>query len=197
MKPIWYTDGACSGNGNPDAIGGWGAICVDMDDTTEYQIGGQIYTRQGKIITGGANKTLGTTNNRMEMEAIIYAVENHIEGYPIIIRSDSAYAVNTFNHWMYSWARNDWRKPSDKKVPENLDLVKRYYELAQEYAIILEKVAGHSNNYWNNYADNIATGKITWNKLIVNNTLNPQNNSITTNIISWNEIMTGENNQYD
>lgn len=144
-RPVWYTDGACSGNGNPNASGGWAAICVDLDTDN--------------IIAIGANESIGTTNNRMEMEAIIYAVENRIEGYPLIIRSDSAYAVNTFNNWIYSWARNGWIK-SDKKTPENLDLVKKYYELIKDLAVVLEKVPGHKDNKWNNYVDGLATGRI-------------------------------------
>jgi len=168
MRPVWYTDGACSKNGNPDAIGGWGAICVDLDYNGNYTT--------DAIIKAGVNKTRGTTNNRMEMEAIIYAVENRLEGYPLIIRSDSAYAVNTFNNWMYNWVRNGWLK-SDNKIPENLDLVKKYYHLVEDnhLAVVLEKVPGHKDNYWNNYVDNIATGKghltITkdWNEIIGDN----------------------------
>lgn len=150
MKPVWYTDGSCRANGNPDAAGGWAAICVDMDCE--------------KIIIGGVNQTLGTTNNRMEMEAIIYAVENRIKGYPLIICSDSAYAINTFTKWMYNWANNGWIK-SDKKIPENLDLVKKYYKLTKDIAVVLEKVPGHSTNSWNNYVDGLATGKISWDEV--------------------------------
>ena len=95
----------------------------------------------------------------MEMAAIIYAVEHRIEGYPLIIRSDSAYAVNTFNNWMYNWQRNGWLK-SDNTQPENLDLVQRYYNLVQDTIITLEKVPGHATNVWNNFADGLATGRI-------------------------------------
>jgi len=153
VKPVWYTDGACSGNGNPDAIGGWAAICVDENRESNYI--------EDYIIAGNVGTAVGTTNNRMEMEAIIYAVENRIPGYPLIIRSDSSYAVNTFNNWMYSWQRNGWIK-SDKKVPENLDLVKKYYDLVQDIAITLEKVPGHKDNRWNNYVDGLATGRYSW-----------------------------------
>lgn len=153
MKPVWYTDGSAKQNGNPDATGGWAAICVDEDCNSNIVA--------ENILAGGVNQTKGTTNNRMEMEAIIYAVENRIKGYPLIIRSDSAYAVYTFTDWMYRWERNGWLK-SDNKVPENLDLVKKYYELTQDIAVVLEKVKGHSNNKWNNYADFLASGKLSW-----------------------------------
>lgn len=153
MRPVWYTDGACSGNGNPDASGGWAAICIDEDCESNYI--------EDYIRAGGVGKALGTTNNRMEMEAIIYAVENRIPGYPLIIRSDSSYAVNTFNTWMYNWQRNGWLK-SDKKIPENLDLVQKYYELTKDLALVLEKVPGHKDNRWNNYVDGLATGRYSW-----------------------------------
>ena len=159
MRPVWYTDGSCKANGNPDAQGGWAAICVDLDDNGTYKDGNNIIQNLGKIIAFGTNKTIGTTNNRMEMAAIIYAVEHRIEGYPLIIRSDSAYAVNTFNNWMYNWQRNGWLK-SDNTQPENLDLVQRYYNLVQDTIITLEKVPGHATNVWNNFADGLATGRI-------------------------------------
>ena len=150
MRPVWYTDGACSGNGNPDASGGWGAICVDEETDA--------------IIHIGVNKTIGTTNNRMEMEAILYALKNGYDttDHLLIIRSDSAYAVNTFNTWMYNWANNGWVK-SDKKIPENLDLVKEFYDFIMKHQpyLDLQKVKGHANNKWNNYVDALATGKIT------------------------------------
>ena len=150
MRPVWYTDGACSGNGNVDAVGGWAAICID--ETT------------GNLLQVNAGKAQGTTNNRMEMTAIIYALKqgykdaNHL----LIIRSDSAYAVNTFNIWMYNWANNNWLK-SDNKVPENLDLVKEFYSFITTHDVFfdLQKVKGHSNDKWNNYVDALATGKLT------------------------------------
>ena len=153
MRPIWYTDGACSKNGNPDASGGWAAICINEDCESNYI--------EDYICAGGVGKALGTTNNRMEMEAIIYAVENRIKGYPLIIRSDSSYAINTFTKWMYNWANNNWIKP-DNKIPENLDLVKKYYELTKDLAVVLEKVPGHKDNRWNNYVDGLATGRYSW-----------------------------------
>ena len=80
---------------------------------------------------------------------------------PPIVYSDSAYCVNTFNTWMFSWARNNWIK-SDKKTPENLELIQAYYDLYQKcYKIDLRKVKGHAGNKFNELADGLATGRIT------------------------------------
>ena len=108
-----YTDGSTLKNGAKDAKGGFGVIVVD--------------TETNKIINAYSKFCTGTTNNREEMKAILWALE-HYGSYskptPIVF-SDSSYSVNTFNQWMNSWKRNGWIK-SDKKVPENLDLIKLY-----------------------------------------------------------------------
>lgn len=149
MKPVWYTDGACSKNGFTGATGGFGVVCVDEDTDTI------IYQHQ--------EFHPDTTNNRMEMKAILYALVQagvlHLPGAPII-RSDSAYAVNTFTSWMYNWARNGWLR-SGNKQPENLDLVKHFYRLQQEGKVcVLQHVRGHSNIQWNEHCDMLATGKL-------------------------------------
>ena len=77
-----------------------------------------------------------------------------------IVYSDSNYCVQTFNDWMFKWAQNGWIK-SDKKVPENLDLIQAYYDWYQKgYRIDLRKVKGHVGHKWNEMADGLATGKI-------------------------------------
>lgn len=94
----------------------------------------------------------------MELKAILYAMV-HFGQKDATVISDSAYAVNTFSSWMYSWASKGWIK-SDKKTPENLEIIKAYYELElQGYKIKLEKTKGHSDDVWNNLADRLATGK--------------------------------------
>ena len=78
-----------------------------------------------------------------------------------IVYSDSNYCVQTFNEWMFNWANHGWIK-SDKKQPENLDLIQAYYDWYQKgYRIDLRKVKGHSGNKWNEVADQLATGKLT------------------------------------
>lgn len=137
---IFYVDGACSLNGQEDAVGGHAVVI--LDDNENY--------------LGSYSKGLrGTTNNREELRAILYVLLNYGLDNPIVY-SDSAYAVNTLTSWMFSWAGNGWVK-SDNKTPENLDLIQTYYDFWQKgYRIQLKKVKGHSTNKWNQLADKLA-----------------------------------------
>lgn len=152
MNIKYYVDGACQKNGTPQAVGGFGMICL-QDDTIIYQ--------QQKFFTENV------TNNRMELEGILCAIKHihenkYDQNFTIpTIYSDSAYSVNTINDWMYRWANNNWIK-SDKKIPENLDLIQTIYNLKENlgYKFYLEKVKGHSLDKWNNYVDGLATGRI-------------------------------------
>lgn len=79
---------------------------------------------------------------------------------PPIVYSDSAYCVNTFNQWMFNWAKNGWLK-SDNKIPENMDLIQAYYDWYQKgYRIDLRKIKGHAGHKWNEMADKLATGAL-------------------------------------
>lgn len=153
---IIYTDGSCQGNGKSENTGGFGVVVLDNDENLIYN-----YSKQ----------TTNTTNNREELKAILYAMLQHgqkelqpwevrrLETTPIVY-SDSAYAVNTLTNWMFNWERNGWKK-ADNKTPENLDLIQAYFSLYQEgYRIDLRKVKGHSDNKWNEMADQLATGQI-------------------------------------
>lgn len=152
---IIYTDGSAHPNPGP---GGYGVVVLDNNENLLYN-----YSRQ--------YKREEVTNNEMEIKAILYSflnyginINNPLLGFnncdiPIVY-SDSNYCVQTFNNWMFSWAKNNWIK-SDKKQPENLELIKAYYNWYQKgYRIDLRKVKGHSNNKWNQMADDLATGKI-------------------------------------
>ena len=154
MLEIW-TDGSAHPNPGP---GGCGVIVLDKDKNfgyNNYKVV-EVYTKQFDKCT----------NNICELKSILYVFLkyginiNNMEFAEIpIVYSDSAYAVNIFNEWMFSWQKNGWRK-SDKKTPENLELIKAYYEWYQKgYRIDLRKVKGHSDNLYNNYADLLATGK--------------------------------------
>ena len=91
------------------------------------------------------------------MKAILWAACDAIQrGIPAVIYSDSAYAINTFTNWMFSWERNGWLK-GDGKVPENLELVKSFFNLQKTYSIQLIKVQGHAGNEFNEIADKLAT----------------------------------------
>ena len=154
---VIYTDGSCCGNGKAINSGGFGVIVLDNNEKLLYNY----------------NKSCeNTTNNREELKAILYSflnygvnINNPLLGFDTveipIVYSDSNYCVQTFNEWMFNWARNGWIK-SDKKQPENLDLIQAYYDWYQEgYRIDLRKIKGHSGNKWNEIADQLATGKIT------------------------------------
>lgn len=146
----FYVDGSCVNNGKAGASGGYGVVGVD---------------NEGRVQFVRARSETGTTNNRQELKAILYVMLNYGVkcddwGQPPIVYSDSAYCVNTFNEWMFNWARKGWIK-SDKQVPENLDLIQAYYDWYKEgYRIDLRKIKGHANNKGNELADYLATGKI-------------------------------------
>lgn len=139
-----YVDGACSGNPGP---GGCAAIFVSSDNKP-------ILT-----LTGHSNMT---TNNRMELTAILLALRNIEQKQDFLqttytIYSDSAYCVNLCNTWMYSWERMGWQRMKHKPV-ENLDLVREIYSLITKLKgiVTIEKVAGHQGVYWNEQADKMA-----------------------------------------
>lgn len=134
-----YTDGSAHPNPGP---GGFGVVVVD--DSEEYVY--EIYSQDCK----------NTTNNREELKAILWALYNYstpIDKQQNIVYSDSAYSINTLNNWMYSWESRGWIK-GDGKIPENLDLIKAYFDWENKgHFIQLEKVRGHNGIYFNEIAD--------------------------------------------
>lgn len=156
---IFYTDGSCRPT-NPGP-GGYGVIGLFQHDSNE----------KPEVIVCHYQKFEYTTNNRMELSAINYVMKrfgHHIFdewGTIPIVYTDSNYCLQTYTNWMFNWASNNWTK-SDKKVPENLDLIQEYYNLYQEgYRIDLRKVKGHSGDKWNDLVDKLATGEITKEKV--------------------------------
>lgn len=137
MKEVMiYTDGACSGNPGP---GGWGAVL--------------FYGEHKKEISGGEKVT---TNNRMEIQAVIEGLSLLKEPCTVKVYSDSAYVVNCFqNGWIHGWLRNGW-KNSKKDPVENQDLWKKLWELMKQHSVEYVKVKGHSDNEWNNRCDELA-----------------------------------------
>lgn len=140
MKKIdLYTDGACSGN---PGIGGWGAIL--------------IYNGIEKIISGGDNNT---TNNRMELTAVIKGLHALKERCQVDIYSDSAYVVNAFlQGWIDSWVVNNWK--SSKGQVQNIDLWQQLLDLLKKHDVKWHKVKGHADNVNNNRCDKLARGEI-------------------------------------
>ena len=137
-----YVDGSAHPNPGP---GGFGVVVIDGDNIIPY-------SRQ----TDGP-----TTNNAEELKAILYTLLKYGTSKPTpVVYTDSAYALNTLTTWMWSWKDNGWLK-RDNRIPENLDLIKTYYEYWQKgYRIDLRKVEGHSGNIYNDLADLLATGKL-------------------------------------
>ena len=138
-KVILYTDGACSGNPGP---GGYGAIL--------------IYNGIEKEISGGEKNT---TNNKMEMLAVIKGLEMLKEPCEVEVYSDSAYVVNSIQMgWINSWKNNEWRK-ADKKPVKNVDLWERLLELLEIHKVTFLKVKGHADNELNNRCDRLAVAQ--------------------------------------
>ena len=139
-KVTLYTDGACSGN---PGLGGYGGILIYGAVEREYS---------------GAE--LQTTNNRMEVTAVIEGLKRLKYPCKVEVYSDSAYTVNVYtNGWIYGWKRNGWKKADGKPVL-NVDLWEELYRLTQEHEVTFIKVAGHADNELNNRCDKLATGAI-------------------------------------
>ena len=136
MKEITvYTDGACSGNPGP---GGWAAILK--------------YGRAVKELSGGESET---TNNRMELLAVIAGLEALKERCAVELWSDSQYVVNALNNgWLRDWKRRGWkRRDGELKNPE---LWQRLDELLQRHSVAAHWVKGHADNEFNNRCDALA-----------------------------------------
>lgn len=139
-KVIIYTDGACSGNPGP---GGWGVVLM--------------YKENKKEISGGKKDT---TNNVMELTAVIEGLK--LLKYPceVDLYSDSAYVVNAFRQgWIYNWVKNSW-KTAGKESVKNQELWKELYSLTKTHKVNFIKVKGHSDNEYNNRCDELARNAI-------------------------------------
>lgn len=138
-----YTDGACSGNPGP---GGWGSILMSK----EYK----------KEISGGSKDT---TNNIMELTAVVEALKLVKFPCQIQIYSDSAYVVNAFlQGWIYNWIKKNW-KTADGKPVKNKELWEELYNFTKVHQIEFIKVKGHSDNDFNNRCDELARNAISSN----------------------------------
>lgn len=141
MKEVTiYTDGACSGNPGP---GGWGAILMYEDIKKEIS---------------GAQAN--TTNNIMEITAVLEALKLLKVECSVKVYSDSAYVVNAFNQgWIENWKKNNWRT-SGKDPVKNKELWEELDRLTQKHKVEFIKVKGHSDNEYNNRCDFLATSAI-------------------------------------
>lgn len=138
-KIIIYTDGACSGN---PGKGGWGAILM--------------INQHFKEISGSQNHT---TNNQMELKAVIEALKIIKKSYLIEIYTDSKYVMDGITKWINSWQKNNWLT-ADKKPVKNIDLWKELASLTKNHQISWHWVRGHSGNKYNEMVDKLARGAI-------------------------------------
>ena len=137
---IIYTDGACSGNPGP---GGWGAILMINENKKE--------------ISGG-NKN--TTNNVMELTAVIEALKLLKRPCNVNLYSDSSYVVNAFlQNWILGWIKNGW-KNSNKEDVKNKELWQELISLTKVHNVTFHKVKGHADNKYNNRCDELARNAI-------------------------------------
>jgi len=140
QKVIIYTDGACSGNPGP---GGWSAVL--------------IYGEHKKEISGGSKET---TNNIMELTAILEALKALKVECEVELYSDSAYSVNAFNQgWIYNWIKKGW-KTADGKEVKNKEIWQEIYDLTKKHKVKFNKVKGHSDVELNNRCDELARAEI-------------------------------------
>jgi len=137
---IIYTDGACSGNPGP---GGWGSILMCKGNKKEIS---------------GAKED--TTNNVMELTAVIEGLKLLKFPCKVKLYSDSAYVVNAFlQKWIYGWLKNGWVN-SNKEPVKNKELWQELYELTKVHEVEFIKVKGHSDNEFNNRCDELARNAI-------------------------------------
>jgi ribonuclease HI len=132
-----FTDGSCEGNPGP---GGWGMVRVESDRVVDQQFGHDP----------------DTTNNRMELTALIAAYRSLPEDAVVNIYSDSQLCVKTVNEWAAGWEKRGWKRA--KGPIANLELVKELYSLANRHPnVTLKWIKAHDGSRWNEYADALAT----------------------------------------
>lgn len=136
-KWIAYTDGSCMKN--PDGEGGWAYVILTPS----------------KCPIKASGYSPKTTNQRMELMAIIQALRMIPEKESVIVYSDSRYACDGISSWMYNWARRNWVKADGKPVL-NLDLWKVIYDLTRTRDVTLYWVQGHADTELNNECDRMA-----------------------------------------
>ncbi len=130
-----YTDGACSGNPGP---GGWGAIL--------------IYKNEQKEIFGGE---IESTNNRMELTAVITALNTLKRESKVDLYTDSRYVVDGITKWIHNWKKNNWLTSAKKQVG-NKDLWLLLDQVSNDHNIVWHWVRGHDGNLYNEKADQLA-----------------------------------------
>ncbi len=153
MKVTIYTDG--SARGNPEGPGGYGAV-IEYIDTK-----GILHVKE---LSAGFRRT---TNNRMEMMAVIAAFEALNRPCDIDLYSDSQYVINAFNqHWIDGWIKKGWKRGKNEPV-KNVDLWKRMLEAMQPHNVEFYWVKGHAGHPQNERCDQLATSAADSNDLLI------------------------------
>ncbi|HEY2976908.1 MAG TPA: ribonuclease HI [Burkholderiaceae bacterium] len=132
---VVYTDGACKGNPGP---GGWGVLLRWGDHAKE--------------LFGGETQT---TNNRMELTAVIEALAALKQRCDVALYTDSAYVKNGITTWIHNWKQRGWRT-ADKKPVKNIELWQRLDALASQHDVRWHWVRGHTGDPGNERADELA-----------------------------------------
>jgi ribonuclease HI len=132
-----FTDGSASPNPGP---GGWGAV----------------YVKDGDVIAQAYDASPQTTNNRMELTALIHGFDLVPPGEPTTVYTDSKLCVDTITKWAPGWERAGWKRKTGPV--QNLDLVKQLYARAKaQPELRLEWIRAHNGSRWNEYADSLST----------------------------------------
>ena len=153
MKVTLYTDGAA--RGNPDGPGGYGAVLEYVDKN------GMLHTKE---LSQGYVKT---TNNRMELMAVITGLEALNRACEVDVYSDSKYVVDAFNqHWIDSWLKKGWKRGKNEPV-KNVDLWKRLLAVKEKHTVIFHWVKGHDGHPQNERCDELATTAADGDSLLV------------------------------
>lgn len=141
MKKVeLYTDGACSYNPGP---GGYGIILIYKDTVKEF-----------------SGFEPNTTNNKMELKAVIEGLKKLKEKCCVTIYTDSAYVYNAFkDNWIEGWIKSGWKNSKNKEVL-NKELWQELIDLVSKHEVSWVKVKGHSDNFYNNRCDQLARGEI-------------------------------------
>lgn len=148
-----YTDGAA--RGNPDGPGGYGVVLEYVDTK------GILHTKE---LSQGYVRT---TNNRMELLAVITGLEELNRPCQVEVYSDSQYVVNAFNrHWIEGWVKKGWKRGKNEPV-KNVDLWKRLLKAKEEHEVTFHWVKGHDGHPQNERCDELATGAADGTRLLV------------------------------
>lgn len=135
-----YTDGACSGNPGP---GGWGTIIVSPEKSEKILSGGEVHS----------------TNNRMELMAVIEGLRAIPEESRALVVTDSQYVKNGITQWIKNWVRNGWMTASKKPV-KNQELWQVLLDLSNKRSVKWQWVKGHSGHPMNERCDELARNEI-------------------------------------